>query len=71
MPLIFTLSTIILYYTIYILKIKRLERNAMRKKKGEKTKSLLFQSNISKTRYNKKRLILNLLLDSASHNDET
>ena len=52
------------YITIYILKIKRLERNAMRKKKGEKTKSLLFQSNISKTRYNKKRLILNLLLDS-------
>lgn len=62
MPLIFTLS-IILYYNLYI-KDKRIKKERHAKKKGEKTKSLLFQSNISKTRYNKKRLILNLLLDS-------
>lgn len=33
------------------------------KKKRKKTKSLLFQSNISKIRYSKKGVILNLLLD--------
>lgn len=64
---------IILYINYFqFISDKTIREESSRKKKKKKMKSLLFQSNISKTRYSKKEVILNLLLDSlCPHNDDT